>query len=114
MVGRGSLFKAGFCPAFAVQRKLAVFYYMFGSRKPAAAWFVNCNMKQHMYASTSELKTEQQQIALAFLDSVQVHAKLMDKMGLCSNRFWATDKNLQSMYGILNCIAGLKNRIYTE
>jgi hypothetical protein len=80
MVGRGSLFRAGFCPAFAVQRKLAVLYYLFGSRKPAAAWFVNCNMKQHVYASTSELKTEQPQIASAFLDSV--HAKADGENGV--------------------------------
>jgi len=38
----------------------------------------------------------------------------MEKMRLCSTRFWAKDKNLQRSYEIPNCIADLKKRIYTD
>jgi hypothetical protein len=40
--------------------------------------------------------------------------KLMEKMGLCSTRFWAKGKSLQSNYEIPNCVADLKKRIYTD
>jgi hypothetical protein len=88
---------------------------LFGSRKPAAAWFVNCNMKQHVYASTSELKTEQPQIASAFLDSV--HAKADGENGamlVLENGQEARIEFTESIYEIPNCIAYLKKRIYTD
>ena len=63
--GYGSLLKAGFCPAFAVQRKLAFFSACLVAVKLLPLGFVNCNLNQQVWTSTCWLKKRAARIALA-------------------------------------------------
>jgi len=55
--GYGSLLKAGFCPAFAVQRKLAFFFSAcLVAVNLLPLGFVNCNLNQQVCASSCGLE----------------------------------------------------------
>ena len=109
--GYGSLLKAGFCPAFAVQRKLAFFSACLVAVKLLPLGFVNCNLNQQVCASSCGLE-KKSSANCSSMSVVQYMPSWCRKWGhvLDSENkariYWASCE-------IMNCIAVLNNEMYT-
>ena len=108
--GYSSLLKAGFCPAFAVQRKLAFFSACLVAVKLLPLGFVNCNLNQQVWTSTCWLK-KKSSANCSSMSVVQYMPSWCRKWGHVLD-----SENKARIYRasceIMKCIAVLNNGIY--
>ena len=111
--GYGSLLKAGFCPAFAVQRKLAFFSACLVAVKLLPLGFVNSQLQLEPAGVDKYMLTEKKSSAnCSSMSVVQYMPSWWRKWGHVLD-----SENKARIYRasceIMNCIAVLNNEMYT-